>query len=301
MYDGILRIEKPDGVNVIEYADDIAIVVVAKTLDEVARNCNATIAVAKSWLQNSGLELAEHKTEALLISSRKRIEQLSIKVGGVDIQSSPQLTYLGVTLDSRLHFKTHLKQSGDKASRVCSTLARLMPNIGGPKDIARVVLASVSKSVMLYAASVWVHATTIKSFSRIMKSAHRLANLRICHAYCTVSDDAAGVLAGRVPIDLEPLLARDSFFMRSRLRMNETQQSLSHTYLEIRDKYLNEWQHRWDHSQKSRWMHSLMPNIKVWIYRGSGVLGFQLTQFLTGHGCFREYLYRFRLASNPYC
>ncbi|XP_037930444.1 uncharacterized protein LOC119665228, partial [Teleopsis dalmanni] len=182
MYDGILRIEKPDVVHVVGYADDIAIVVVAKTLDEVARNCSATIAAAKSWLQYSGLELAEHKTEVLLISSRKKIEQLSIKVGGVDIQSSPQLTYLGVTLDSRLSFKTHLKQSGDKASRVCNALSRLMLNIGGPKDTARVLLASVSKSVMLYAAPVWAHATTIKSYSRVMKSAHRLSNLRICRA-----------------------------------------------------------------------------------------------------------------------
>ncbi|XP_037932675.1 uncharacterized protein LOC119667454 [Teleopsis dalmanni] len=133
------------------------------------------------------------------------------------------------------------QQSGDKDSRVCKTLARLMPNIGGPKDTARVLLASVSKSVMLYAAPVWTHATTIKSYSRVMKSAHRLANLRICRAYRTVSDDAAGVLAGRMSIDLEALLAKDSFFLRSRLRMNETQQSLSHTYLEIKDKYLNEW------------------------------------------------------------
>ncbi|XP_037959279.1 uncharacterized protein LOC119688683 [Teleopsis dalmanni] len=243
MYDDILRIEKPDGVHVVGYADDIAIVVVAKTLDEVARNCSATIAAAKSWLQYSGLELAEHKTEVLLISSRKKIEQLSIKVGGVDIQSSPQLTYLGVTLYGRLSFKTHLKQSGDKASRVCNALSRLMPNIRGPKDTARVLLASVSKSVMLYAAPVWAHATTIKSYSRAMKSAHRLSNLRICCAYRTVSNDAAGVLAGRMPIDFEAFLARDSFLQRSRRRTTETGQSLAESYLDIRDKYLNEWQH----------------------------------------------------------
>ncbi|XP_037958980.1 uncharacterized protein LOC119688371 [Teleopsis dalmanni] len=124
-----------------------------------------------------------------------------------------------------------------------------MPNIAGPKDTARVLLASVSKSVMLYAAPVWAHATTIKSYSRVMKSAHRLANPRICRAYRTVSEYwldvlAAGVLAGRMPIDLEAFLARDSFFQRSRRRTTETEQSLSESYLDIRDKYLNEWQHR---------------------------------------------------------
>ncbi|XP_037942375.1 uncharacterized protein LOC119675261 [Teleopsis dalmanni] len=209
MYDGILRIEKPDVVNLVGYADEIAIVV-----HQVARNCNATIVAAKSWLQYN------------------------------TVQSSPQLTYLGVTLDSRLSFKTHLKQSGEKGARTCNTLSRLMPDIGGPNDTARVLLASVSKSVMLYATPVWAHATTRKSYSRVTKSAHRLSNLRICRAYHTVSDEAAGVLAGRMPIDLEALLATDSIFLCSRLRMTETEQSLSDSYLEIRDKYLNEWQHR---------------------------------------------------------
>ncbi|XP_037931281.1 uncharacterized protein LOC119666079 [Teleopsis dalmanni] len=124
-----------------------------------------------------------------------------------------------------------------------------MPNIGGPTDTARVLLASVSKSVMLYAAPVWAHAPTIKSYSRVMKSAHRLSNLRICRAYRTVSDDAAGVLAGRMPIDFEAFLARDSFFQCSHRRTTETGKSLAESYLDVRNKFLNEWQHRCDHSQ----------------------------------------------------
>ncbi|XP_068159849.1 uncharacterized protein [Drosophila tropicalis] len=61
------------------------------------------------------------------------------------------------------------------------------------------------------------------------------------------------------------------------------------------------WQARWDASDKGRWTHRLIPNIRKWTERPHGTVNFYLTQFLSGHGCFRQYLHRFGHDSSQCC
>ena len=53
----------------------------------------------KTWLQKAGLELAEHKTEAVLISSRKEVQSIKIRIEEHVIQSNTHIRYLGVLLN----------------------------------------------------------------------------------------------------------------------------------------------------------------------------------------------------------
>ena len=296
MYDGILRITKPAGVDIIGYADDIAIVVVAKHLQDVARNCRSTIQKIKTWLQSAGLELASHKTEAVLISSRKKVERLEVRVDGHIITSRPHIKYLGVLLDHRLNFKDHLRYVGEKASRAAKALARIMPNIGGPRQPIRNLLASVNTSILMYAAPIWASAATHASYMRGMMSAHRVTSLRVCCAFRTVSNDAASVITGRMPVEIA---AKQAAALRdaSLLRYGDAQQ----TKVEITSHSIREWQEKWNTSTKGRWTHEMIPDIQAWISKKHGEVNYQLAQMLTGHGCFREYLYKHKHVEDPDC
>ncbi|GBP94341.1 hypothetical protein EVAR_65487_1, partial [Eumeta japonica] len=53
--------------------------------------------------------------------------------------------------------------------------------------------------------------------------------------------------------------------------------------------------------QKGRWTHYLIPRIDVWLNRSHGEVNFYLTQMLSGHVCFREYLHRFKHDNSPEC
>ena len=64
---------------------------------------------------------------------------------------------------------------------------------------------------------------------------------------------------------------------------------------------MERWQAEWDASEKGRWTYKLIPNISTWVNRRHGEVNFILTQFLSGHGCFREYLHRFGNAESPLC
>ena len=62
---------------------------------------------------------------------------------------------------------------------------------------------------------------------------------------------------------------------------------------EERQKSLDEWQIRWDTATKGRWTHRLFGDIQSWVERRHGHVDFYMTQFLTGHGWFREYLCKY--------
>lgn len=288
MYDAVLRLPLPEEAKIIGFADDIAVVVTAKFTEEITRICNEAVDIIRQWLSSVGLHLAEHKTEAVLISSRKLRETITIRVGDQEITSQSMVRYLGVMIDDRLSFKQHIEYSSAKAARVNAMISRLMPNLKGPGEVRRRLLAGVVGSVMLYGAPIWSDAAKIKSSARKLESVYRLSAIRVAMAFRTISSDAVCVIAGMCPLTI---LANE----RSRKYFRRDEEDT------LKADSIKAWQERWDQSEKGRWTHRLIPDIETWLNRPHGEIDYYLTQFLSGHGCFRAYLFRFGHDGAPEC
>ena len=52
---------------------------------------------------------------------------------------------------------------------------------------------------------------------------------------------------------------------------------------------------------KGRWTYRLIPHLDKWINRRHGSVHYYLPQMLSGHGCFRAYLYRHKYENFPEC
>ncbi|GBP54612.1 Retrovirus-related Pol polyprotein from type-1 retrotransposable element R1 [Eumeta japonica] len=76
IYDGLLRLNILRCVKLVAYADDIAIMIVAKHLDEIRRLFDITFEQVNRWMDTVNLQLTEHKTEAVLITCRKVVETI---------------------------------------------------------------------------------------------------------------------------------------------------------------------------------------------------------------------------------
>ena len=80
----------------IAYADDVALVAVGKTIDEVQHLGYAAIEVVSGWLKHNGQSLAEKKTEALLIARTKKRKYAIFTVENRKIMTADTLKYLEV-------------------------------------------------------------------------------------------------------------------------------------------------------------------------------------------------------------
>ncbi|XP_066904388.1 uncharacterized protein [Halyomorpha halys] len=110
--------------------------------------------MVQGWLSSVGPQLADHKTEVLLVTSRKQTESFTVTVGRHEIRSQFCLKYLGVMIDVRLRYNVHTEYISTKSAKVASFLSRLIPHVEGPKESSRRLLATVVPSIMLYAAPI---------------------------------------------------------------------------------------------------------------------------------------------------
>lgn len=287
MYDGILSISKPRGVELHCFADDVAVTAVAKTIPELQDISNVAITAAIEWLEKVGLKIAAHKTEVVLLSSRKSVECMRVEVKGVEIASAETLKYLGVLIDRRLSFKAHARYASKKAAMTAAALARIMPNVGGPRLPARRLLVAVSKATLLYAAPIWSCVSTKKTYLDSARAVSRTMALRLIRGFRTISDDAAHALSGITPIDLD---------IKGKYLASE-----GYTQLEIKEWIRGVWQTRWQESQRGRWTYKLIPQLTEWADCEHKTVDYHMTQFLTDHGCFRGYLFRFRHVDTAQC
>lgn len=294
MYDGILRLILPKGVKLIGFADDIAVIAVAKYIHEVEAALNEAVDVIKRWLATAGLELADHKTEAVLITGRKVAETMTIRVGQEHITSTEKLKYLGVIIDNRLNFKSHVEYCSSKASKMQAALARIMPNIGGPNNERRLLISRVVSSVLLYAAPIWATTLATKDTRRRLSTPYRLAALRNVRGFRTISDEAAFVLAGMIPIDILASEMRRIYQRRNEdAGAGPPSPAMRSIQTEERINSMSRWQDRWNSSSKGRWTYKLIQNIDEWTNRPHGTCCYHVTQFLSGHGGYRKYLHKF--------
>ena len=118
LYDGLLRQPLPHGVSVVAYADDIALIIVGKTIEDVQYLGDMEIELVGNWLSDHGLSLAAEKTEAVLIARTKKRVYATFTVNDEKIKTKDPMKYLGVTIDARMSFKHHLRNAGLKASKV---------------------------------------------------------------------------------------------------------------------------------------------------------------------------------------
>lgn len=290
-YNDVLTGSMPSGTKIFGFADDTMVLIAAKTIDELEILANSTINLVQDRISKLDLQIAAGKTEAVLFTSRYKYRLPSILVSGQPIVISTELTYLGLTIDKSLHFKRHIIKAAAKAEKISTQLARILPNVGGPREERRRLLSSVVHSVLLYGAPSWAHTLEFVTNNRkLINRVQRKVLLRSACAYRTVSEAAATVIASTPPADL---LAkkRELDFLRRRNTVDDS------TNVDI----FKDWQSQWATEKTGRWTYKLIPDVASWTNRKHGKINFHLTQFLSGHGCFGQYLNKIKKLNDAKC
>jgi len=286
LYDDLLGIQLPTDVELIAFADDVALMATASVPFLLEERLEQALSDVTDWLTANGLELAIEKTEVILLTNRNKHNRMTVQFRGHHFESKKAVRYLGVTVDQRLHFKEHAELAAKRASDTCRQLTQILPNLRGPRQRTRKVLATVVTSRLLYGAPFWFPSITAEAMY-MMEAVYRRVMLRVACCYRTASYDAATVVSGMPPLAL----------------LAEERQKIHGGILKsvARDQLMNRWQTAWNNSAKGRWTYRLITELAPWLNRKHGEVSFHLSQVLTGHGCFGEYLHRFGKAASDRC
>lgn len=288
-YDKVFSLKLPEGVTLIGFADDLDAIIEGKTEEEIEDKAIRTIEIIRTWMSSIGLTLVPEKTQAVLISGRRKCRKIQIRLPDTTIKPEKSIKVLGVIIDHNLSFGPHIVEAAKRAERAAAAIARLLPNIGGPSEPKRKIIASVADSIMLYGAPIWAEGIKTQKYKGIMTKVQRKMALRIIRGYRTISTEAAIALASLIPVDLKAI-ERKTIYNNPEMPKKE-----------IRLQTLDKMQNIWETSSKGRWTYRLIPNLKGWYERKHGETSYEMTQVLSGHGCFEAYLYKYKRSNSPNC
>jgi len=301
----------PPGCEVVCYADDTLILAAGRDWGEARSRANEATAGVVRNIHDLGLDVAPQKTEAMYFHNCLRGVPTgdSIEVAGVPVPIGAQIKYLGLNLDSRWRFRTHFNILVPRAAKVADSLARLLPNLGGPNGRVRRLYAEVVHSIVLYAAPVW--AAEVEASRPICAQLHgvqRRVAIRAIRGYRTVSHAAATALAGQPPLELLASMRRQVYYEMAELRRvygenKPPPRAVRLIRVRARQRLVAAWS-AWlcrPYVATKRVVAAVQPRLVSWLERGWGGLTYRATQMLTGHGCFGAYLCRIGRERTTHC
>ncbi|KMQ83033.1 reverse transcriptase, partial [Lasius niger] len=310
-YNQVLETNTPDDVRVFCYADDTLIIGGADTKHLATAYAKRGTDVIIRRIESIGLCVAAEKTEMVVFHKRRRKKAndhpVKIIIKDKIIIEQPSIKYLGLHIDGRWTFRTHFEKTAVRAKIIAMSLGRIMPNLKGASSKRRKLYALVVLSILLYGAPVWADVLENKKYMRVpYAKVIRFVALRVIAGYRTISYQAAHILARIPPIEYLAWKYK-TIYEQTKLLKQDGQVPTTREKKEIK-KYMEETMYnRWKNNIQEpnlpgkRTREAILPNFESWIERQHGYMTFRLTQLLTGHGTFQEFIYKIGKDDSPVC
>jgi hypothetical protein len=315
-YDSVLQCPMPPGTDMVCYADDTLVLAGGRGWYETQRLAETAVACAVRAIRRLGLNVSPTKSEALgFFNYRTRgapPPELCVDIDGEEVPVRSQMRYLGLTIDNGWTFGPHFDLLVPKVTAAAIALCGLLPNIGGAGTGVRRLYEGVIRSRVLCGASIWAGDLMANSRSlTLLWRLHRTTAIRIARGYRTIYYASASVLAASPPFELQALALQQVY---DHLRDpgsgdGETQPTNSDRQIQdVRREAKRKLWERWRSQlleEDTTWPHrtvcAILPNWEAWRDRGGVPLTFRMTQVLSGHSVFGEYLLKIQREVTSIC
>jgi exonuclease III len=194
--------------SVTAFVDDTNILVYSRTTKENCRKLQELHNFCTKWSRTHGSKFNVSKYGLLHISRQRRGDlERALQLEEVTVIPKTQLRLLGVTLDTRLDGKAHLKRVEEKLPALLATISSLSGSTWGPplNDIKRVYLTAIRPALM-YGALTWYrppeHFKGAKARATKLQAIQGQCLRRIAGAYRATATEALEAELGIVPLDL---------------------------------------------------------------------------------------------------
>ena len=138
--------------NLSNYADDNTLYASGFNLEEVKKCLSTDFDAVTKWFCENHMALNAGKCHFMCLGKDTRNETFIFK--GLVMKNSKEQKILGVTIDNKLTFKSHIKNLCKKASQKIGALSRLSNHLNDSQK--RLILNSIVKSQFSYCPLVWM-------------------------------------------------------------------------------------------------------------------------------------------------
>ena len=110
------------------YADDTSLINTSINLNDQneINNLNFELNKISEWLTTNKLTLSVPKTKYCLFTTRnKSIGSIKVTINNEQIQKVPEFSFLGVTLNENMSWRSHIDKMSNKISRIIGLLCKL--------------------------------------------------------------------------------------------------------------------------------------------------------------------------------
>lgn len=192
---------QPLHTQVYAYADDILLIVRAKTAKQLRDHCEQAITDVITKLADIKLTVSASKTNVMIIR-RRPAPNFFITVSDTVVRPVNKITHLGLVINSKLKWNDHLHTIVQKTNIAAAQLKRLRNGTnetGYSHCMALYHRAILPK--LLFGASVWIDALQFKRTTKILNKIQRKLLLTASGAYFTTALTDLQILLGAEPLD----------------------------------------------------------------------------------------------------
>jgi len=204
MFDTLLKLPYLQTSKVLAFADDLLLLIEGNSIRELESNINVELKKVKTWADGNKIKFNNDKSKYMVITKKRAIEPMKVTLNDKNIEKVDTLKYLGITLDSKWTFRTHIENICSRCSVLTNQLsksARITWGLRG--SVIKIIYQAAIIPLITYGAPIWSSALSVKANVTKLRRVQRHILIKIIKSYRTISHDAACVISGLLPIELQ--------------------------------------------------------------------------------------------------
>lgn len=161
-------------VKCILFADDTNIFYSNDSFDQLINTVNTELSKIKKWMESNKLSLNINKTKLMLFGNYQSKSQKLVDLDGVNIENVPEIKFLGLMIDNKLSWKTHIRHITTKVSKSLAIMNRVKHVLD--YHALHTLYCSLILPYLTYCVEVWGnnYKTSIQSLFHLQKKVIRI-------------------------------------------------------------------------------------------------------------------------------
>lgn len=166
------------------YADDTCLFYFGKSIHNIVKNAQTDLDKLNEWFKFNLLTINTSKTTYMIFKAKnKHIPDFTpLSINNTIIQVSHREKYLGLWIDDKLTWKSHINHVKNKLTSLLGTLRKTANCI--PKKVSTIIYNSLVKSHLEYLIEIWGSAATT-NLKQLQRTQNKIIKVLFHYPYLT--------------------------------------------------------------------------------------------------------------------